>query len=121
MVVQARVALQGASSPAEKLDHLNHFFFVEERFQPAFDLDSADRLLPGKVIANKKGHCVGLAAVYLILAEELGLPIRAVATPKHVFLRWEGRGLRRTSSCSRRGATRRMRSTSARRRSRRRA
>src|SRR5207249_1324652 len=22
-------------------------------------------------------------------------PIRAVATPKHVFLRWEGRGLRR--------------------------
>jgi tetratricopeptide (TPR) repeat protein len=52
-------------------------------------LSSADHLLPGPVLAGKKGYCVGLATIYLILAEGLNLPIHAVATPKHVFLRWD--------------------------------
>src|SRR5207249_3976386 len=37
----------------------------------------------------------GLAAVYLMLAEELDLPVHAVATPKHVFLRWDDGTVRR--------------------------
>jgi len=39
--------------------------------------------------------CVGLATVYLILAAGLNLPIHGVATPKHVFLRWDDGKYRR--------------------------
>jgi len=38
---------------------------------------------------------VGLAAIYLALAEELHLPIHGVATPKHLFLRWDDGKFRR--------------------------
>jgi tetratricopeptide (TPR) repeat protein len=39
------------------------------------------------VLERKQGYCVGIAAIYLALAERLDLPIHAVATPSHVFLR----------------------------------
>ena len=89
LVARAREAIAEAKSPAETLDRLNRFFFHTESFQVTYDLSSSDHLLPGPVLAGRRGYCVGLAAVYLILAEELGLPIHAVATPKHVFLRWD--------------------------------
>jgi len=95
LVVRARQAVAGATTPAETIERLNRFFFQSERFLVTYDLSSADNLLPGPVMAGKKGYCVGLATVYLILAEELNLPIHAVATPKHVFLRWDDGKFRR--------------------------
>jgi tetratricopeptide (TPR) repeat protein len=74
---------------------LNNFFFHTEKLQVTYDLSSSDYLLPGPVLSGKKGYCVGLATIYLILAEELDLPIHAVATPKHVFLRWDDEKFRR--------------------------
>jgi Uncharacterized conserved protein len=91
----ARQAVAGSSGAAETIDRLNAYFFQTERFQVTYDLSSAAHLLPGPVLAGKKGYCVGLATVYLILAEELNLPIHAVATPKHVFLRWDDGKVRR--------------------------
>jgi len=38
---------------------------------------------------------VGLAAIYLALVEELHLPVHGVATPKHLFLRWDDGKFRR--------------------------
>jgi tetratricopeptide (TPR) repeat protein len=87
--------LAGASRPAETVDHLNEFFFRKHKFQVTNDLTTSAHLLPAEVIENRKGYCVGLGAVYLILAEELNLPIHAVATPKHVFLRWDDGSYRR--------------------------
>ncbi len=95
LVVRAREALAGATTPAETIERLNRFFFQSEKFQVTYDLSSSDHLLPGPVIAGRRGYCVGLATVYLILAEELNLPIRAVATPKHMFLRWDDGQFRR--------------------------
>lgn len=92
---RASAAVTGESIPAEKIDRLNHFFFEEAGFHPNYDLTSPDHLLVAGVLAGKKGHCVGLASVYLILAEELDLPVHAVATPKHVFLRWDDGAFRR--------------------------
>jgi len=45
--------------------------------------------LPSDVIDRKQGYCVGIAALYLLVAERLDLPIHAVATPSHVFLRFD--------------------------------
>lgn len=94
-VTRARDAIAGASTPAETIDQLNRYFFQSEKFQVTYDLSTSDHLLPGPVIAEKKGYCVGLATIYLILAEELNLPIYAIATPKHVFLRWDDGKYRR--------------------------
>jgi len=94
-VKRAGEAITGATTPIETIERLNRFFFQSEKFQVTYDLSSADHLLPGPVMAGKKGYCVGLATVYLILAEELNLPIHAVATPKHVFLRWDDGKYRR--------------------------
>ena len=92
---RAGEAVTGTTTPIETIEQLNRFFFQSEQFQVTYDLSSSDHLLPGPVIAGKKGYCVGLAAIYLILAEELSLPIHAVATPKHVFLRWDDGKYRR--------------------------
>jgi len=93
--LRAAAAIAGAHSPTETLDRLTHFLFEVEGFRPTYDLDSPDHLLLRGVLAGKTGHCVGLASVYLVLAEELELPIRAVATPKHLFLRWDDGKYRR--------------------------
>jgi tetratricopeptide (TPR) repeat protein len=95
LVVRAREAVSGATTPPETIERLNRFFFQSEKFQVTYDLSSSDHLLPGPVLDGKKGYCVGLATIYLILAEELNLPIHAVATPKHVFLRWDDGKFRR--------------------------
>ena len=94
LLVRARESVHAASTPTETLNRMNRFFFEQEGFQVTYDLDSAEHLFLDGVLSGKKGYCVGLATVYLALAEELGLPIHAVATPKHVFLRWDDGKLR---------------------------
>lgn len=42
-----------------------------------------------------QGYCVGIAAVYLLLAERLGAPVHAVAAPSHLFLRYDDGTTRR--------------------------
>jgi regulator of sirC expression with transglutaminase-like and TPR domain len=95
LVARARKAVPRRLTPSATLEQLNSFFFQAESFQAAFELDRPESLLIDGVLASKRGHCVGLATVYLILAEELELPIYAVATPKHVFLRWDDGHVRR--------------------------
>jgi regulator of sirC expression with transglutaminase-like and TPR domain len=102
-VAGARQAVAGSADPSETIDRLNAYFYQTETFQVTYDLSSADHLLPGPVLAGKKGYCVGLATIYLILAEELNLPIHAVATPQHVFLRWDDGRFRRNIELFREG------------------
>jgi tetratricopeptide (TPR) repeat protein len=40
-------------------------------------------------LERKQGYCVGIASLYLVVAERLDLPVFAVATPSHVFLRYD--------------------------------
>lgn len=94
-MARARDSASGVTDLEKVVGRLNHFFFDLEKFQVTYDFSSPDHLLLDRVIAGKKGHCVGLATVYLVLAEEMGLPIHAVSTPRHVFLRWDDGKLRR--------------------------
>jgi tetratricopeptide (TPR) repeat protein len=41
------------------------------------------------VLRDRVGNCLGLTLLYLAVAERLDLPIRAVETPEHVFVRWD--------------------------------
>jgi regulator of sirC expression with transglutaminase-like and TPR domain len=85
----------GGSTPgAGVVEVLNRLLFNELRVKGSQELKDPCNLLPGRVLERKQGYCVGIAALYLVLAERLGLPIYAVATPAHVFLRYDD-GVRR--------------------------
>ncbi len=85
--VRTKVAAEGTARG--KVALLNRHFFHEWGFQGDAALDSRDSLLPDRVLERRRGYCVGLATVYLALARELGLPIRAVAAPAHMFARYD--------------------------------
>ena len=60
-----------------------------EGIRSSQDLHDPCNLLIASVLALKRGYCVGVAGVYLSVADELGLPVYAVGTPFHVFLRYD--------------------------------
>lgn len=86
-------SLPESSTPTERVDSairtLNGIVLGHAGIRPSQDLHDPCNLFLSSVLAQKQGYCVGVAAVYLVLAEELGLPIRAVATPSHMFLRYD--------------------------------
>jgi tetratricopeptide (TPR) repeat protein len=55
------------------------------------DTDLAFVLLPG-VLKARRGSCVGLASVYLTLAEQLGVAAHGVLMPGHFYVRLEQGG-----------------------------
>jgi regulator of sirC expression with transglutaminase-like and TPR domain len=68
---------------------LNRYVFDELGIRASDDLDDPASLLLASVVRDKKGYCVGVASLYLALARALGVQIDAVATPAHVFLRYD--------------------------------
>lgn len=48
-----------------------------------------DNFLPDRVLARRKGNCLGLTVLYLALAERLGVPLRWGYAPSHCFPRFE--------------------------------
>jgi len=72
-----------------EVESLNRRIFVQAGIRASANLKDPCNLLPSRVFERKQGYCVGIAAIYLVLAERLGVPIYAVATPSHVFLRYD--------------------------------
>ena len=68
---------------------LNAIIFGRLGMRSSQDLHDPCNLFLSSVLARKQGYCVGIAALYLSVAEALDLPIRAMATPTHVFLRFD--------------------------------
>src|SRR6266571_5856784 len=91
----ARLADENRAEPASvpsgpaSLGALNRMVFGRLGIRATADLKDPCNLLPSRVLERKQGYCVGIAALYLLLAERLDLPIYAVATPSHVFLRYD--------------------------------
>lgn len=82
----------GGPSPRESdfpVDRLNEFVYRHLGIRVSRDVRDPCNLLPSAVLARKEGYCVGIAAIYLALAERLDLPIHAVAIPTHVYLRYD--------------------------------
>jgi len=73
----------------DRVSALNRFVFARLAIQATQDLKDPDNLLPSRVLERRQGYCVGIAAIYLALAEGVSWPIHAVATPSHVFLRYD--------------------------------
>ena len=86
---QTSAELASRASGPDTVEVLNRFVFTRLGIRGSPDLKDPCNLLPSSVLERKQGYCVGIAALYLSLAERLQLPIYAVATPSHVFLRYD--------------------------------
>jgi regulator of sirC expression with transglutaminase-like and TPR domain len=93
-----------AAGGSERVAALNRFVFDGLGIRATQDLRDPRNLLLSSVLARRRGYCVGIAALYLALAERLGLPIHAVATPAHVFLRYDDGATRINIETFQRGA-----------------
>jgi regulator of sirC expression with transglutaminase-like and TPR domain len=79
----------GPADPEAIVRLVNGIIFGPGGLRSSQDLHDPCNLFVSGVLARGQGYCVGIAGVYLSVAEELGLPIKAVATPTHVFLRYD--------------------------------
>jgi len=86
---QLHAAIGASADGDARVRALNDFVFKTLAIQPSRDLHDPCNLLPSAVLERKQGYCVGIAALYLALAQELDVPICAVSTPSHVFLRYD--------------------------------
>ncbi len=85
----ARRWLKDQDDPEQIVEVLNWFFFDREGFASDLDLEDPDNLFPDRVLRRRRGYCIGLALIYLAVAEGLDLPIRGVNTSQHLFLRYD--------------------------------
>lgn len=90
----ARLAIGDRKRPKEVIAALNRFLFRKEGFTYDCAAGNPDYYFLDRMIAGKRGNCLGLAALYLVLAERLLLPIYGVYVPSHCFARYEDGSVR---------------------------
>ncbi len=97
LVQKARAALKRhgmtSSSPSKKTAEqiLNHLLFTELGVGREVNDKSLRWMMLPEVLIKKKGSCLGLAGLYLSLAEHLQLPIHGVLVPGHFFVRFDNK------------------------------
>ena len=103
---KVRPALRDRRDPRAVIAALNRFLFVEEGFSYDRVAGNTDNYLLDRVLGRKRGNCLGLTALYLLLAERLSLPLHGVYVPSHCFVRYEDAGVRFNIETGKKGAER---------------
>jgi len=98
--------LRDRSDPRKVISALNRFLFVEEGFTYDCVAGNPDNYLLDRVLARKHGNCLGLSALYLLLAERFALPLHGVYVPSHCFVRFEDAAVRINIETGEKGAER---------------
>ncbi len=88
-------SLPAKTSPRETARAISTFLFEQEKF--TYHAGGLDGVHPhnaylDSVLDSKQGYCLTLSLLYLVLGERLGLPLRIVELPDHVFVRYEAQG-----------------------------
>jgi regulator of sirC expression with transglutaminase-like and TPR domain len=99
-------SLVGAREPRRVVAAINRELFTEEGF--AYDPAPGDpeNYLLDRVLARKRGNCLGLTFLFLALGERLEIPLRGAYVPGHCFARYEGYGIRFNIETGEKGAER---------------
>lgn len=84
---ELRSRLAGVEPPAQIVAIVNRFLFEEKGFVFVDDPYPQDFLLHS-LLADKRGRCSSLTALYLTLGQRLQLPLEAVCLPGHIFVRY---------------------------------
>jgi regulator of sirC expression with transglutaminase-like and TPR domain len=109
MANEIKSEIGNEGNPEIFMNKLQQYFFKEKMFE--FD-NNANLFLSGKnpeatisindwidlhsiekVLKRRKGICISLSLIYLIIAEKLNLPVYGVLIPGHMFVRYEQPGM----------------------------
>ncbi len=88
----ARIITQGSTDPDHRVRALNTYLYKYVGIQ--FDITdpytekNENRYLNG-IMDTKKGSCVTMPLLYLVVAQRLGYPVYAVSVPWHFFVRYD--------------------------------
>jgi tetratricopeptide (TPR) repeat protein len=77
------------NEPLRIIDAMNRRIFDVWGISFSDDRDNVRYLLPHLVWREKRGSCVGMSLLYLLLAEKSGVPLYAVRAPSHLFVRYD--------------------------------
>jgi regulator of sirC expression with transglutaminase-like and TPR domain len=88
--IAARVDERHRHSRGDAIDDLTAVVFDELGFVREIDDDDPRFFLLPSVLSTRRGSCLGLGTLYLMVAERIGLPLDAVRVPGHFFVRTRG-------------------------------
>jgi regulator of sirC expression with transglutaminase-like and TPR domain len=89
LVERARAAV-GARKDRSGVDRMVRLVFGELGYKREIDDRTVMPSLLPWVLQQRRGSCVGLGTLLLVLGEELGLPLEGVLVPGHFFVRYRG-------------------------------
>jgi len=90
-------------TPAEAADGFRKLLFLDQRFESVSDLTSSKTLHLDTVLQTRRGYCLSLSVVALVVAEKAGVPLHGVAAPNHFFVRYRVGEFSRNLELTRRG------------------
>jgi regulator of sirC expression with transglutaminase-like and TPR domain len=115
IATKVKAAVDEEDNPKAKIAAINRIIYKEYGFQTDMSAASSDAIfdfedglensLLDRVLSRKKGICLGLSTLYLVVAEKAKLPIVGVHAPYHIFCRYEEGEAKLNIECTARGAT----------------
>jgi formylglycine-generating enzyme required for sulfatase activity/regulator of sirC expression with transglutaminase-like and TPR domain len=100
LTLSAREKLKGKNNPAEIIRILQTLIHDQEGYEYTDQVDergypiNPEELFLHGLLDTRKGYCMNLSLLYLILGQKLGLPLYGVALPNHFFVRYEKEGIK---------------------------
>lgn len=92
--VNKRLERLNNKSPRKIIEEIADYLYREEGFTLSPELVKPDITYISKVLKSKKGNCLSMSIIWLLLAERLNLPIYPIIAPEHIFLRWISKNAR---------------------------
>jgi len=101
-------AVSGDDAGIRAAEGIVRFVFNELRIAPrlrpsAENHGSDEAVFPGEVLARKRGDCLALGVLHLVLAREINVKLHGVLVGTHFFVRYEDGKTRRNFELLRRG------------------
>lgn len=88
IVESARAATAKAATPRVKIAALNRVLLADRQVTYLSNKYWRDATLAATVLRHR-GNCLSTSTLYVLVGQELGLPIRLVIVPGHAFVRWD--------------------------------
>jgi tetratricopeptide (TPR) repeat protein len=90
---------------SSRLAFITRTVFEKWRIEFSDDRNAVKNISPCSVLGNKKGSCVGISLVILLIGETLQLPLYGVAVPGHFFVRYQSKAFKINIETMKNGAS----------------